>query len=278
MVATGLSEGGGLDYLGSYTWQNEDPRFGGFSGLALSDDGSAFVAVSDRGGIVSGTIDRQDGQITAMASGAIVALRDAGGRVLDEFDADGEGLAVTPVGAIYLSFEANHRVYGVDPETGILQPVPQPQAFQSLQRNSGLEALATDGRGHLIALPERSGKLDRPFPVYRFDGKSWSQPYAVPRRGAFLPVGADTGPDGRFYLLERRFNGLFFATRVRSFAFGDVALEDERTLLETFPGRHDNLEGLSVWRDDAGRIRITMISDDNFRRFQRTELVEYALL
>ena len=32
-----------------------------------------------------------------------------------------------------------------------------------------------------------------------------------------------------------------------------------------------------VWRDDLGRIRLTMVSDDNFRFFQRTEFVEYAL-
>ena len=41
--------------------------------------------------------------------------------------------------------------------------------------------------------------------------------------------------------------------------------------------RHDNLEGLAVWRDDSGAIRLTMISDDNFNLLQRTELVEYAV-
>lgn len=40
---------------------------------------------------------------------------------------------------------------------------------------------------------------------------------------------------------------------------------------------HDNLEGISVWQDPDGRIRLTMISDDNFMVFQRTEIVEYAV-
>jgi hypothetical protein len=42
-------------------------------------------------------------------------------------------------------------------------------------------------------------------------------------------------------------------------------------------GVQDNLEGLSVWRDIAGQIRLTLISDDNFRLLQRTEIVEYVL-
>ena len=43
-------------------------------------------------------------------------------------------------------------------------------------------------------------------------------------------------------------------------------------------GEHDNLEGIAVWRDRNGDIRITMISDDNYRAFQRTEFVEYRVV
>jgi hypothetical protein len=49
--------------------------------------------------------------------------------------------------------------------------------------------------------------------------------------------------------------------------------------LETVPRTHDNLEGIAVWRDAEGFIRLTMISDDNGRApFQRTEFVEYRVL
>jgi hypothetical protein len=41
---------------------------------------------------------------------------------------------------------------------------------------------------------------------------------------------------------------------------------------------HDNLEGLSVWRDDQGVLHATMISDDNFIFVQQTQIVEYRLL
>ena len=46
--------------------------------------------------------------------------------------------------------------------------------------------------------------------------------------------------------------------------------------METRLRAHDNLEGISVWQDEQG-LRMTLISDDNFRAFQRTEIVEYRL-
>jgi len=91
-------------------------------------------------------------------------------------------------------------------------------------------------------------------------------------------VAADFGPDGRLYVLERQFRGLMgFASRVRRFRLGMDRLLAEETLLETAVGLHDNLEGLSVWRDAGGALRLTMIADDNFSFFQRTEIVEYRV-
>ena len=118
----------------------------------------------------------------------------------------------------------------------------------------------------------------KPFPVYRFRNGVWDQPFILPRRGYFLAVAADIGPDGRFYLLERQFFGLLgFGSRVRRFTMSPDGLSKEETLLQTTPGQHDNLEGLSVWRDASGTLRLTMISDDNFLFLQRTEIVEYRV-
>ena len=137
-------------------------------------------------------------------------------------------------------------------------------------------AIAADGT--LYTLPERSGILSTPFPIFRFKDDVWDQPFSLPRRGFFLAVGADIGPDGRLYLLEREFHGLSgFASRVRRFTIGQTALTDEETVMQSLPGQHDNLEGLSVWRDPQGALRLTMISDDNQIFLQRTEIVEYRV-
>jgi hypothetical protein len=63
---------------------------------------------------------------------------------------------------------------------------------------------------------------------------------------------------------------------VRRFDITDKSLSNETVLLETRSLQYDNLEGISVWRDGQG-IRLTMVSDDNFGMFQRTELVEYRV-
>ena len=47
--------------------------------------------------------------------------------------------------------------------------------------------------------------------------------------------------------------------------------------MQTEPGLHDNLEGLSVWRDPQGRLRATMVSDNNYLFIFRSEIVEYRL-
>lgn len=268
------------EYVDSYTWHARGDRgHGGISGLALSPDGTDFVVVSDRAFLTTGRLERDGGRITGVDAAPFRPLRDPARRPLSGDNQDAEGLTRLPDGRLLVSFEARGRLGELDPDTGIVRELPVPGEFRGLQINSGLEALATDPQGRAITIPERSGKLDRPFPVYRMDGERWSVPYAVRRDGGpFLVAGADTGPDNRLYVLERNYvKWRGFATRVRSFAFGPDGLQDERLVLQTPVGRHDNLEGLAVWRDDSGAIRLTMVSDDNFIPFQRTEFVEYRI-
>jgi hypothetical protein len=88
-----------------------------------------------------------------------------------------------------------------------------------------------------------------------------------------LIVGADIFED-RLYVLERDFMGIGFRSRVRAF---DLNGENEVTLIDSQILTHDNLEGISVWRDSPETLRITMLSDNNFRSLQRTEFVEYRI-
>ncbi|MDQ2095638.1 esterase-like activity of phytase family protein [Rhodalgimonas zhirmunskyi] len=268
---------GAAIYLGSWSWWMEGEDFGGWSALELSENGREFTAVSDRGHVISGRIARNGGMIASVTAGPIHGLRDETGARLRGFRGDSEGLAIGPDGALYISFEGAHRVGRYATPDSAAEWLPRAPGFKELQSNSSLEALAIDARGTLYTLPERSGRITRPFPLYRWKNGSWDAKLRLPRRGNFLAVGADFGPDGRLYLLERDFAGIGFRTRVRRFEIEGDKLTHETELLQTSTGQHDNLEGLSVWRDQGGRIRLTMISDDNYRFFQRTEFVEYAV-
>jgi hypothetical protein len=265
------------DYLGSFTWADGDPGFGGFSAIEMAADGQSFLALTDSADITAARITRDGDTITGIERSPLVRLQSSRGEPLTGTNSDAEGIAVAADGTIYVSFEANHRVAAYATVSSPAVLLPRPEAFRTLQNNSGIEALAIDADGALYAIPERSGRLERPFPVYRYRNGAWDTPFTIPRRPPHLPVGADFGPDGRLYLLERNFTGLFFQSRVRVFTLEGTQIVQEQTLIDTPAGRHDNLEGISVWQDAQGRIRLTMISDDNFNFFQRTEIVDYVL-
>jgi len=273
------SAGSRVDYVATYVWHMEDEQFGGFSGIEISADGSRFTALSDRASIRWGSVERDaEGRIRGLEPAGRARLRDSSGKPLKPgWQGDSEGLAVAPDGTIWISFEGLTRVARYDTPDSPAQPLPRPPEFKAMQRNSSLEALAILPDGTLLTLPERSGQLTRPFPVWRWRDSTWDQPFSIPRSGDWLAVGADVGPDGRLYLLERDFKGLLgFRARVRRFDLTEQGALNERVLLESRPLQYDNLEGISVWDDGTG-IRLTLIADDNFNWFQRTELVEYRV-
>lgn len=265
--------------VAAFPWRMDDPNFGGLSAIELADDGRSFLALSDRGAWTRGQITRDSqGRVTAIDARPMRFLRGRFEAPLDDGRNDSEGLAVAADGTLYVSFENIARVLRYDTIDGPAQNLISPREFGRMQRNSALEALAIGPDGTLYTLPERSGELNRPFPVWRYRDGVWDQPFGLRRDGGYLAVGADFGPDGRLYLLERELHGLAgFSSRVRSFAVSDTALSDERTDLKTQPGQHDNLEGISVWRGPDGAIWLTMVADDNFKFFQSTEIVEYRL-
>lgn len=272
-----LADAPKAEYLGSFRWQLDKTWFGGFSGIELSPDGQSMTIISDRAKILTARIRRKNGKIAAIIPGTPYHLRSSAGAPLKGKIADSEGIAIAPDGTIYVSFEGVHRVSCYMALNSTATPLDRPTAFQSLPQNGSLEALAIDPGGQLYTLPEYATDSRGQIPVYRWTSGKWTTPFSLPARGDFHPVGADFGPDGRFYLLERSFSILGFRSRLRRWDFTETAALNEQTLLQTTSLTHDNLEGLSIWRDRIGRIRATMISDDNFMFFQRTVLVEYAL-
>lgn len=266
-------------FVSSYAWASDDRHFGGFSGIELSPDGRHFTALSDEGFWTRGTFTRDDkGRITAADIQPMERLRDGNGKPLRHSRADSEGLAIAADGTLYVSFEGPARIARHDALDGPATEVPVPREFAAFRSNRSLESLAIDGDGRLYTIPEDTLIRGADFPVYRLADDKWSLPFSIPRRGDFLPTGADFGPDGRLYLLERAFRGLAgFQSRVRAFTIDDASILAEAIVIDTPLGRHDNLEGIAVWRDDGGAIRLTMVSDDNYLFVLRNEVVEYRL-
>ncbi|XDA98511.1 esterase-like activity of phytase family protein [Sulfitobacter sp. LCG007] len=260
-------------------WAGVDDWFGGFSGLEIAGDGRGFYAVTDRGHLVAGKLERDvDDTLVSVSVESERLLKDDSGRPLDTPRADSEGLALGPDGRLYISFERIPRVMVYDTTDSDGRWASYSKAWRALSRNGALELLAIDAEGTLYTIPEQSGRGAPEGLVYRkLPDSKWDQPFNIPLEGRYLPVGADFGPDGRLYVLERDVYPFGFRSRVRSFLIGEKGLRNERTEFETRLNEYGNLEGLAVWRDRAGRIRLTMVADDNFLPVQRSQIVEFAI-
>ncbi len=257
----------------------DDPDFGGLSGLEVAEDGLGFVALTDRGAIVRGRFVRDAaGRIVDVADARLATLAVPPGPVPDDFRMDTEGLAMGDAGDLYISTEFVTRILHLEAGSQTPTVLPSPRDFAGLEKNGGLEALAFGPDGALFTLPEVSRRNDGTAPLFRYRDGMWDVAARLPVDGAFLPVGADFGPDGRLYLLERKFYGVGgFASKVRRVTLGEGGITADETLLETRPGTFGNLEGIAVWRDAAGALRMTMISDDNFLPVLGTEVVEFRV-
>lgn len=268
------------EFLGNFRLEQRVAYFGGLSGLEFSADGQSFVTLSDSAVLFSGTVERDEkGAVTSVTlDGPGRALRGPDGRDLYDPNDDSEGLALTADGALYISFELENRVARFNTDGSWVEDLPRPREFYGLARNWGLEALAAAPDGSLYTLPEGDPSGVRSFPVYRYAAGQWTRIFVLPEDHTWRPVGADFDAQGRLYVLERDFWGLIgFRTRLRQITFDGADVITDRVLVETRAGRFQNLEGVSVWQDAAGRNHATMVSDDNFVFTQHTQFVDYLI-
>jgi hypothetical protein len=283
MLALGLQSSAGAPLpaglVGSFLWTMDDSRLGGMSAIVVDPDGLHFTALSDRRHFFEGTLVRDAaGHVTGVADITVTRVTGTDGQRLRRRALDTEGMARAPDGSLYVSLEDPAQIaHFASPAAGG-EMIDVPDAFaDDFARNASLEAVAVDADGAIYTIPEDTADGAAGFPVWRDRGGDWSVIGTVPRQGGFLVTDASVGPDGRLYVLERAFHGLFgFQSRLSRFAIAD-GLGAQEVLVTSATGQHDNLEGLSVWRDGGGTLIATMISDDNFRFFQRTEIVEYRL-
>ncbi len=251
---------------------------GGLSGLDLSADGTQFHMVTDRGHRLTGELARKNGALTAVKILDHQPVRDDKGATVFFPDTDAEGVAMDGAGRVFVSFEHAHRVLAYDTWDAPARWPSYTDAWRTLSNNEGLEALAVDAEGTLYTLPERINLGATDVLVYRRKpGGDWVQPFTLPVQSNLAPVGADFGPDGRFYVLERGHYPFGFYSRVRSMSVSENGFSNIETVLRSQLFDHGNLEGLAVWRDGDGVTRLKMVSDDNFLPFMRGEIVEYVL-
>src|SRR5690606_13652523 len=153
---------GELTYTGGIDLSSRDANFGGISGLLVDDNGTNFVAMSDRGTWFEGALQFTGDTLTGVTGVQAAPMLDWRGQPLDFSNHDSEGLAFGPKG-IVVSFEGFHRSWRYSlrslaaPEplfeqTALaLDPV---KGMSDQPSNGGVEALAALPDGRLLAISE----------------------------------------------------------------------------------------------------------------------------
>ena len=279
---------GSLVFRSGLVLTGSHPRFGGFSGLWRSPDGSDLVAVTDNGFWLTAKLASRNGRLAGLESAELAPILGASGKPLHRSRYyDTESLCIAD-GVAYLGVERTHDVLRFDwAGEGVMaraRIVPVPREVKRLPDNRGLEAIGVVPAGQplagaIVAIAERSGKDDEPtlgvilgrqpglFQVARHDGFDITDL-------AFLL-------NGDLLLLERWYRTLRgVGMRIRRIPGASLkagALLDGPTLIQADLGQEiDNMEGLAAHQEN-GRTVLTLISDDNFSFLQRTVLLEFEL-
>ena len=279
LAATPVAADPGFQHISTFIWDRPEDYFGGWSAIEVAEDGTGFVVIGDNAQVFQGEFVRDGEKIVEVVWAPIGALSDTDGvaffRKETEHIGDSEGIAALSNGQFAVSFERFPRIIVYDGETAVSR-IELPREAASLSENGGVEALAVDSEQNLIAIPETIPRGSPGFPVWRQTSTGWETLGHISRTQGFRPVGADVGPDGLLYVLERAFHLIGFQSRIRTFDPQDFDRDGE--LLWTAPLRaFDNLEGISVWLGADKSMRITLISDDNHLALQETQIVEFRL-
>ncbi len=271
---------GRLRYRGGLVLRSEDPRFAGLSALLVDADGRRFVAVSDLGHWLRGTLLYDlHGDLAGVTETTVEALAGADGRpLIGRKWRDAEALSEAPSGGTVVAFEHVHRLWLYPNDGGAPVAIPPPSDLSRAPRNEGIEALTLLADGRFLVLTE--GLLTEGGVVgWIGDGRQWS-PLTYATGGGFKPTGAATLPGGDVVVLERRYPPI--GVRVRRLAKeaivpGAVLRGEEIARLEGSL-TVDNMEGVAARRGPGGETLVYLLSDDNASPLQRTYLLMFELV
>ncbi|WP_196260647.1 esterase-like activity of phytase family protein [Pelagibacterium limicola] len=276
-----------LIFHGGFVLSSDHPEFGGLSGLTFLD-AERFVMVTDEGNFVSGRLKPE-----GLTEVAIEVIRNSAGEPLPtKFSKDAEAVDVIfrngAPAAIRVGFEHLTRVADFDlvngRPTGAARPVPVPDWLTALRDNESIESVciappASPVAGSTLIITEGHSRKPGTWAATLLGQRDQGDLHLAASRGV-NPTDCAFLPNGDLLVLERGLSFLTFSMQIRHIPAGSVRPDsamDGPVILSAAGSEVDNMEGLGIRTLPDGEVRLTIVSDDNFNRFQRNLLLEFAL-
>lgn len=271
---------GELELEGAWRLDSRNSRFGGYSALAMLDDGR-LLAASDRGDYL---LFPRPGTPGAFR---IDRLKDTAARL--KFLSDFEALARDPeTGRLWAALEGRNTIIRFTPDLKVDEKV-QPKAIARWGANSGPEAMERLADGRFLLLSEGNtswlgtrhrGVLFATDPVEDSDdviGFFFESPEG------YRPVDLAQIPDGRVLVLLRKLDFSLPPGFASAIAVADPAEIEENgvwtaRIIAHFdtPAPRENYEGLAVVPQASGALSLWVIADDNASKLQETYVLRFS--
>ena len=268
-----------LEQVGFLNIDRNEKDYGGFSGLIIKNEGTEALVVTDKSFFFVLELRRDDDDFltgySIIKKGRILSSK---GEHLNGRNTDSESIAMDANNNYYISFESNHRIMMHTEVEGKGMFVPKHPMFRKLSVNKGIEALAIDNENRLIAIPEKPPLGISDIPIFRLQNNKWEIIKYVKIEDNFLVTDAEILPMGLLLILERKFSWTQgFKTRFRLISLDKFDNTEPITVFTSTANQFDNLEGMTLWKDKKGEMRILTVSDDNFHPLQQSEIREFFL-
>ncbi|SEQ30744.1 hypothetical protein SAMN05428969_2654 [Devosia sp. YR412] len=282
-------------FRGGIAMTSPDDTFGGLSGLTMTGPNHQALFVTDRGNFVTGHLLYDDANALFGYIGVTVEpMRNSKGDVLPrQYAKDAESVdtiyrAGEPIG-VRVGFEHLTRVADYTLTNGIpggaAREVPIPDWLTDARTNETLESVciappASPVAGSTLLIAEEmldQADNHRAYLLGQNDKGELSyqnSPVVNPTECTFLP-------NGDLLVLERGISMLSFVMNLRRVPAAEVRagnLMVGELLLTATGGSIDNMESLTVHTAPDGELRVLIGSDNNFNDWQRSLLLEFALV
>ena len=293
--AIGKPVGTDLIWRGGLHLTSENRNFGGLSDLTFTSTNGELAIVTDKGHMITGQLQYDDaGTPTSIISADIDDLRNSKGTILpsifsrdpesiDTIFRDGVPVAVR-VGFEHLTRVADFTLVNNRPQ-GAAREYTIPMWLTKQRNNGSIESLciappASPVAGSTLMIAEDVRDQEGNNRAW-LSGKRDGGDLGIKAHGGFRPTSCAFTQTGDLLILYRDVGIFGFSMQLRFVPANDVKANSVlfgQKLLEASGGDVDNMEGITTHIGSNGETIVSILSDDNFRGWERTLLLQFALV